>query len=378
MLLSKPRGGQALTCVVLWLELAIFSGCQMTAPIHVWKRPGMGNQGPVRIAVSPIAGDPEVAMRLQEAMAASKPQTMPQLAVVFPHELERVGGIQLVSYDGQPSDMASLGAARRAGAQYVLSGQVISHDLHPPPEPQTVRWSLLPRIPPDPETLTVRWVVYEVATGKRVGDNTVTMDRLDAEKHYPDLAFQASGDVKVLAASARRSWELLVPTTHATDVLIDLPWFSYGSSQVRKGNAYARQGRWELAEREWQEAADKNNWNAAAWTNLSIAAVAHEDFPLARARLKHADSKLWPGNEKQKTLLWIEERQREYHDAFQLPPPADGWSIPDPPVPAIEGQPMTMPSQPKSLDDQPWYTAIPFVPPPGWTWTRWWSQPWIW
>jgi hypothetical protein len=31
-------------------------------------------------------------------------------------------------------------------------------------------------------------------------------------------------------------------------------------------------------------------------------------------------------------------------------------------------------AKPRSLDDQPWYTMIPFVPPPGWSWSDWWYQ----
>jgi hypothetical protein len=30
--------------------------------------------------------------------------------------------------------------------------------------------------------------------------------------------------------------------------------------------------------------------------------------------------------------------------------------------------------KPRSLDDQPWYTMIPFMPPPGWSWSDWWYQ----
>ena len=142
------------------------------------------------------------------------------------------------------------------------------------------------------------------------------MDRERAEQEYPDLAYQSSGELKVIAASARRSWELLVPTTHVTQADLDLPWFMPGSSRVRKGNAYARQGRWDLAEREWQEAADVHPWNRAAWRNLSLAAVANEDFELAKQRLQHANTKLWPGEETAKTAAWIGEMQSEYQASF--------------------------------------------------------------
>jgi hypothetical protein len=335
------------------------------------------------VALAPIGGDPQVAEQLQQAMALSRPQTMPQLAVIFPEELETVGGIQLVAYDGQPSEMASLGAARRAGANYLLTGEVVSHYWHEPePEnkyPVGITWF---RSPPPPDKLSVRWHVFEVASGRRLGEQTITMQRDEVDKQFPDLAYQSDNVAKVVAASARRSWELVVPTTYAKEVYLDLPWFAPGSSAVRKGNAYARIGQWELAEREWQDAADAHNWNTAAWKNLAIAAVAREDFALARDRLKHADWDYWPGDGTLKTLQWIEEQQREYHAAFDIPPPQEGWEfevLPSPPpTDSNEAQATLKPNQPVSLDKQPWYTALPWVPPPGWTWSQWWSQPWVW
>jgi hypothetical protein len=384
------------------LMLCVVTGCQMTAPIHVWRTSSIARQnaagtnpavavpagvsskntGTIRVAVSPIGGEPDVAERLERAMELSRPQSLPQLAVITPSELESVSDIQLVAYDGQPSAMASLGAARRAGADYLLAGDVVSHRLDlPQPRPKRPSLFSFLRKPGPSETLTVRWCVYEVDSGTRVGEHTVTMARREVDKQFPDLAFQSDGSAKVVAASARRSWELVAPTTRATDVLIDLPWFAPGSSAVRKGNAYARVGQWEMAERTWQDAADAHNWNTAAWKNLSIAAVAREDFTLARDRLKHADWKYWPGDGSRDTLVWIEQQQRQYHEAFQLPPPSTGWSLPDPPMPtagAVSTETPPEQSDPVSLDDQPWYTAIPFIPPPGWTWKQWWSQPWVW
>jgi tetratricopeptide (TPR) repeat protein len=378
---SSPSTRIGIAAWVVWGAM-LSTGCHMTAPMHVWKKPQLARGGSVRVAVAQVGGDIEVAERLQQALVVAQPKSNQRLAVVHPDQLERLGGIQLASYDGQPSEMAALGAARRVGAQYVLAGHIVQHDLVPP-EPVKRRWYQLFPKPPKTESMTVRWVVYDVSTFGKVGENQVTIDRKQAEREYPDLAFQASGDIKVIAASARRSWESVLPTTHTTDAMLDLPWLMPGSSRVRKGNAYARLGRWEEAEREWQEAAAQHPWNRAAWTNLSLAAVAREDFALARDRLEHAQTQLWPGDETEEAKVWIEQQQRAYHEAFELPPPAEGWSYPDPVVPTAEsvGAPVTkdeVVSAPKSLDDQPWYTVLPFVPPPGWTWSSWWNQSFLW
>jgi len=364
----------------------------------------MNHGGAMTIAVSPIGGDLPIAEKLDQAMIASRPQSMPQLAVMYPDQLARNGGIQLVSYDGQPSEMATLGAARRVGANYVLSGHIVQHQLEPPEDRESSKqpWYSFLKRPPTPERMMVRWSLYETTTGKRVLEQNVEMNRTDAEKTFPDLAFQPTGDLKVIAACARKSWEMVVPTTYATEASLALPWFSLGSTQVRKGNAYAKLGRWEDAEREWQEAADQHPWNTAAWTNLSIAAVAHEDFELASSRLKHANTTVWPGDETAKTKSWIEKHQREYVASFNpnntpptryypngAPRPSMLGPFPRNPSNAPPGNPALLNTgeensanqvsvsniKPKSLDEQPWYTVLPFVPPPGWTWKQWWSQP---
>ena len=396
----------ALRLAILPLCAALVAciGCRMSAPVYVWKSPPMNHGGVMTIAVGPIGGDLPVAEKLDQAMIASRPQSMPQLAVLYPDQLARSGGIQLVAYDGQPSEMATLGAARRVGANYVLSGHVVQHQLEQTDEKGASKqtWYRFLKRPPPPERMTVRWSLYETATGKRVLEQNVEMNRTDAEKTYPDLAFQPTGDLKVIAACARKSWEMIVPTTYATDASLALPWFSLGSTQVRKGNAYAKLGRWEDAEREWQEAADQHPWNTAAWTNLSIAAVAHEDFELASSRLKHANTTFWPGDETSKTKAWIEKHQREYEASFNpnnapparyypngAPRPTIFQPFPRNPSNTPPGNPALLNgaednaanqvsvsnTKPKSLDEQPWYTVLPFIPPPGWSWKQWWSQP---
>lgn len=302
-----------------WLQLLwCFVGCHMTAPMHVWKKPQLATGGSVRVAIAPVGGASEVAEKLEQAMVVARPQAMQNLAVYYPDQLEKAGGIQLVAYDGQPSEMGAFGAAKRVGAQYLLAAEVVSHDLEVPEQVNQGRFFNFVRRKPQPETLTVRWTVYDAQSGKRLGDKTICMDRLRAEREYPDLAYQSSGELKVIAASARRSWELLVPTTHVTEVVLDLPWMMPGSARVRRGNAYARQGRWDLAEREWQEAADVHPWNRAAWHNLSLAAVANEDFELAKGRLQHAQSSLLPGDETARTAAWISGLESEYRDSFQV------------------------------------------------------------
>ena len=350
------------------------AGCHMTAPMHVWKAPQVAKNGLVRVAVAPIGGSTDATERLQNAMKLAQPQPNPLVAALHPSELEQTGGIQLVSFDNQPNEMATLSAARRAGMDYILQGYVQNDGLNlPEPDPnQKKRFRIFKRKEPV-ESLAVHWVVTDVQSGLKIKEQTIAIDRKQAEKKFPDLKMHTpGGDGRVLMASARQSWSLVAPNNEPTDALLDLPWFAPGSSQVRKGNGYARQGRWDLAEAEWQEVASLHPWNTAAWTNLSLAAVAKEDFQLARDRLKHANTFL-PGDSTFATLVWIEHRQREYHQALDLPAPSEGWTLAEAPKSTNPNQ--LPPTPPRDLKEMPWWTAVPFIPPPGWTWKQWWTQP---
>lgn len=340
--------------------IAVSLGCKMTAPMHVWKSAEVPKAGALRIAVAPIAGHSETCDRLLQALQSYQPNPSPLVAAVYPEELSRIGGIQLVSFDNQPNDMATLSSARRGGMDYLLQGSIVREDLNlPPPDMKKRRFRLF-KPKEKVESLIVRWAIVDVESGLRIREKTIYVDRTQADKDNPELNFLAqSNDARVLAASAKQSWSFVAPTTGKVDAMLDLPWFAPGSSTVRKGNGFARQGNWEQAEQEWQQAADQHSWNTAAWKNLSLAAVAREDFQLARDRLKHADT-FWPGDSTFPTLNWIEQRQRAYHEAMNLPPPAQGWTLPDPPKTV---RPDEVPSSPpKDASELPWWTKIPLLP----------------
>jgi hypothetical protein len=114
-----------------------------------------------------------------------------------------------------------------------------------------------------------------------------------------------------------------------------------------------------------------------------MAAVAKEDFQLARDRLTHADAKWIPGDQTAKSAAWIDSIEREHDACFDPEHQSnlDHSKVGAPPrmPPNPEFQPMqdgqnTTSVKPRSLDDQPWYTMIPFMPPPGWSWSNWWYQ----
>ena len=192
-----------------WLVvgMAVLCGCKMTAPMHVWKASQVPKSGAVRVAIAPIGGAGDATERMQVAMQQAQPNPNPMVAALHPKDLAQIGGIQLVSYDNQPNDMATLAAARQSGMDYILQGHVVDSYLDvPPPDPNEKRRFRIFKKKPKPEFITVHWRVIDVTSGQQIKDQTISIDRVQAEKQYPDLAYHASGgDGKVLMASARES-----------------------------------------------------------------------------------------------------------------------------------------------------------------------------
>ncbi len=352
---------------VAWYVLAccVLTGCSKTASMHVWKSSTLVGSKPARVALAPIVGDPEVAQRLEQAMLGNRTKATESIAMIDAKSLESISAVQLSSYAVDRSDIGSLSAARRADTQVLVEASIIRSDL-------TERQKVGRREPP-PESMAVHWKLVDVATGTKIGENTILMDRKLAEKRFPDLEYTGgTGGDRVVTAIARESWGLLSPHFEKEEVQLANAWLTPGASSIRQGNTYAKQGRWDLAEQEWQTAVSLHPKSKAGWHNLSLAAAAREDFSLAKSRMKHAES--WTHIvATEPSSVWIEQQQREYHSAFQLPPPKEGWTFPEPPKPVDASQIQS--TAPKDIDAMPWWTAIPFTKPPGWTWKSWLLQP---
>ncbi|MFY7877390.1 MAG: hypothetical protein ACOVQM_18180, partial [Pirellula sp.] len=254
---------KASTTTILWFFCLVAVGCKMTAPIHTWKAAKVEHAPAMRIAVGPIgvasratntqvSSVPELqaaATSLQEAMQSTNPSTNPNLLAIHPQDLERASPIQLVSYDQQPNDSAMLGAARNSNAQLILQGNVVNAYLEPPDpiERPTIRSMIFGKKKP-PQFITTHWTIIDVSTGQRIAEETRTMDSVRADKYFKQNGFQGGkSDGSLMAAAAKDAWGIVASTTQKSDVELELPWFWAGSARVRKGNGFARQGRWDLA-----------------------------------------------------------------------------------------------------------------------------------
>ncbi len=357
----------------------------MTAPVHVLKPPRLELPPARRVALAPIVAKESLSRELEQAIIAGQPTEPATLTLLSSTQLMEASPIRLASTAPLTSDLTAIHAARTAQADLLLMGEVIQDELDDPElqdpslPPELSRYSkkqtsfFAPANVQRPQRVAIAWRVFDVRSGQLVGGQTMAIDRFLADRKYPELQLtEPIPRQRVIAASAKDTWQAVSPYIEKQNVMIALPWLQPGASQIRRGNAYARAGKWDMAETEWTIAATRYPWSNSAKLNLAIAQAAREDFDAAKETLGTMGP-LRMRRMQAETLVWIDTRHRWHHAALELPPPEKGWAFPDP---IIESSKPLQPSTAPSPEEAPWWTAIPLTKPPGWTWRQWLLQPW--
>lgn len=317
--------------VVLPLLVIVFagmqSGCRMGAPIHVWQPPVLQSTVGKTVVVPPLSGPPETANAIHKQLLASTPRDAGrQTTLVDPQQLPPANvtpsGIALVSYeDNDVSDLAINAQARRAGADFVLRGEILADrrrgNTGASSNPRLLlSWHLTPLIS-ERDTKSTR----PPEDGCPVALNLET-----SLERYPDLHLAGGPEEVLRAAAVREAIPLITPSVQRDRVQLEIPYGFLGSREIRRGNLSARQGRWAEAEASWKSVYQKYPWSSVAVHHLAIAAVARQDFSEARRLAKKA-VRMRPTKLHKETLVWVEQTQRAFHEAFELPDPPEGWSI---------------------------------------------------
>ncbi len=347
--------------------IAFLCGCRSTVPIYVWQPAPLNCPREAKIAIAPIAGREDIAMRVESALLAERPSVRSDLQLISSKQLLQQSPIQLVSTFSLQNDATALESARQSSAQLLLEGEVLSAKLIAPEDRQPPKH----KEPPQNEQLLISWRVVDVATSKSVANQVVSIDTRRADKDYPDMLYTHTDPTdRLIAASARDSWKAIAPSVERDKVELMVPWLQIGAMKTRHGIVAAHKGRWDLAEKNFAIAARRNPFNIAAHHNLAIAAAAREDFSGAKQQLADVS---WPFSYRlpAESRFWLDQRHRQYQAAHGLGKPPEGWLFPDPAEPSLE------PVKPAEIADMPWWTAIPFTKPPEWTWRAWFNQPWI-
>jgi hypothetical protein len=289
----------------------------MGVPIHMWQPPQLESTVGKRVVLSTVAGPDDVAGPLKQELLAMAPRDAGRAtALVDASSLRDSAEIRLVSAtDAEPNDVAIASAARREGIDCVLRGEVIENRY--------------PREDGNQAKLKVSWRLTSLSDQPTVCGSPVVVDVESAIDRYPDLAFVGDDNQILTAAAARDTFRLITPSVDRDRVQLAIPYLLPGSKEVRRGNAAALAGRWGEAETIWTAVAEKHPLQIAAIHNLALSAAAGQDFSRAKQLARKA-IRLHPSADYKQTLVWIELKQRDYHKAFGLPDPPEGWFVTTP------------------------------------------------
>ncbi len=312
-----------LTVICRWghgmVLVGLLVGCQVPSSIHVWAPPQLRSTVGRKVAIAPINGDAQIAKPLHVAMLAHSPRDPGrEIFCVDGKAIEQNQTIRLASaLEGETSDIAMLSAARRQGVDFVLTGEVLKQPSEARQELHRANQALDARSdePKGGESqVTVSWKLVDVH-GQTPAMGFPLVTRYEATLDDSSIANLIASD----------AWKLIAPSVATDRIKLAAPRLSLGSVQLRRGNQLATEGQWMLAEEAWEKLVAANPNNHAALHNLAIAAVARQDFDGAAlkigAALRLKNKPLY-----RETAVWIEARQRDYHLAFDLPDPVNGWS----------------------------------------------------
>jgi hypothetical protein len=305
-------------CVSLLFGAAVvaLAGCRMGVPIHVWQPPLLESTVGKQVVLSTVAGPEPIADPIKQDLIAMAPHDQGRSTqIVDAASLQNRTEIQLVSAsDQEVNDLAVAAVARRQGGDFLLRGEVIE-DRHPAAS----------KSDEDP-VLKISWRLNSLDGARPVRGRPVIVDLESAVQRHPDLALLSDPQRVLRIAAVRETYCLMTPFVDRQYVELAIPYGLPGSREVRVGNAAALAGRWGQAAVIWEQVLEQHPAQVAALHNLALAAVAGQDFSRGKALARKA-IRLQPTPLHQQTLVWIELRQRDYHEAFSLPEPPEGWFV---------------------------------------------------
>ncbi|MDM4017730.1 tetratricopeptide repeat protein [Roseiconus lacunae] len=318
-------------------------GCRVTAPVHRWVPPVLDSAVDQSVLLSEIVGPPQVVASLEERLLDAVPRDAGRrFDLISIDRLQEqsqaespTGPIALVAHqESVPSDVSLIPLAKQQGIKYLLRGEVL-----PQPGPVPIANAS--------ERLAVSWCLTPIDEAASQGQLTSSADGNtksaaspaqqqmgiplvitleSAIEKYPDLGLVSDKQTALEIAMVRETLPLLSPSIRRDRVRLDQPIWLLGSSHVHRGNRFAATGRWQEAEREWRTALRWNPLSTAAMHNLAIAKVAKQDFSAAR-KYARKSIRFGPTKRHQRTAVWVEKSQRDYHEAFELADPAEGWMV---------------------------------------------------
>ncbi|TWT57045.1 Curli production assembly/transport component CsgG [Thalassoglobus neptunius] len=278
---------------ILFLILAISTGCSHTAVVHCWEPAEIEVSGMHRIVVTDFVGDKGqgIAGSLSALLHDNEFYT-----IVDPSELQ--SKIVSVEYQDRPSMDDLISSARTAGVDGIIFGEVIEYDCND----QVLRSSELNLITQDSiddnlfdntqfdaqtnesllreGSVTLSFRLVEVETGEVLAARSV--NRNFSGRFDPDSTpLPSRGELlhELTESCLQEFVQMLAPHERPCEMsLATCDFWEKGSRNVRAGVKWALAGEWSKAEESWQRAIEENPQNHAALFNLSIAATRRQDY----------------------------------------------------------------------------------------------------
>ncbi|MEW4489635.1 CsgG/HfaB family protein [Thalassoglobus sp. JC818] len=278
---------------ILFLILAISTGCSHTAVVHCWEPAEIEVKGMHRIVVTDFVGDKGqgIAGSLSALLHDNEFYT-----IVDSSELQST--IVSVGYQDRPSMDDLISSARSAGVDGIIFGEVIEYDCND----QVLRTSELNVLTQDAlddnlfdstefdartnesllreGSVTLAFRLVEVETGEVLAAKSVNRNfsgRLDSGS----AQLPSRGELlhELTESCLQEFVNMMAPHERPCEMsLATCDFWVKGYRDVRSGVKWALADDWKKAEASWQQAVKENPQNDAALFNLSIAATRRQDY----------------------------------------------------------------------------------------------------
>lgn len=290
----------------LFAVLLCAFGCAPRAKLLVLRPAQLDVAGIGRIAVVDFQGQQGVGPAARSVLLAQLAENR-HYTLVDQAELAR---IQPAAFSQHTTDEgAAIEAARQAGVDAVLTGQVVSYDVDDQVK-QDHHVSIAGGgaantsgdkaggfgIGIDTNTLHSRDASVSLAFKLIDARTGQVRDAHQVSHSYEGRVVNGQGDMPgrerilndLLRQCSRDVVRAIAPHQEQVEVTLARKYIGKGVADFRRGNKLAVQGDWAGAEEAWQASLKKNPQNHAAHHNLALACEARGDFAAARRHVSNA------------------------------------------------------------------------------------------
>lgn len=298
---------RARNLTLLALATLFLSGCAPHAKLLVWRPAAEEIQSVNKLVILDLDGEEPFGRIARGALEAQFAENR-HYELVDPAVL---GSIRTVENGEGKSDVTTaLAAARSAGIDAILTGQVVSYKVDDD-EQRDTHFSFGESSGKNKKNGT-SFSAFGIGldqnhTITREASVSLTVKLIDVqtqkvitvrESSHNVVAQKVNGEgvlparervlTELLTACSKDVVSLIAPHYVPAEVTLARQYYGQGANDVRRGNEHAKHGDWAAATASWELAVKDNPANHVALHNLAIAAEARHDFPTAMREVNKA------------------------------------------------------------------------------------------